>query len=96
MTSFHSTVAAQTVLPRQPRPANCAPTDRDMLKKRLAQTEGDMAMSNGHIAGQRKFVAELVRDGHDASQALALLRRFEELQQLHIAHRDWLREALCT
>jgi hypothetical protein len=68
--------------------------DHDILKERLAQTEGDMAMSRGHIAHQRKFVTDLVRDGHDASQALALLRRFEELQELHIAHRDWLRDAL--
>jgi hypothetical protein len=62
-----------------------------MVKQHLAQAEGHMAMSKGHIASQREFVAVLVRDGHDASQALALLLRFEELQQLHIADRDRLR-----
>ena len=51
-------------------------------------------MSKGHIASQRKFVAGLLTDGHDASQALALLLRFEELQQLHIADCDRLRGEL--
>jgi hypothetical protein len=38
-----------------------------------------------------------LRDGHDASQALALLAllvRFEELQKLHIGDRDRLRGEL--
>ena len=70
------------------------PTVRDMVKVHLAQAEGHMAMSKGHIASQRKFAAGLVRDGHDASRALALLLRFEELQQLHIADRDRLRGEL--
>ena len=51
-------------------------------------------MSKGHIASQREFVGGLVRDGHDASQALALLLRFEELQELHVADRDRLRGEL--
>ena len=58
-----------------------------------ARTEGYMAMSKRHIASQRTFAAGLLRDGHDASLALALLLRFE-LQQLHIADCDRLREEL--
>jgi len=53
-----------------------------------------MAMSSVHIARQREFSAGLLRDGHDASQALALLSRFEELKQLHVADRDRLRGEL--
>jgi hypothetical protein len=41
-----------------------------MVKQHSVQAEGHMAMSKGHIAGQRKLAAGLVRDGHDASQAL--------------------------
>jgi hypothetical protein len=70
------------------------PTECDTLEQRLAQAEGHMAMSERHIASQRKFATGLLRDGHDASQALALLLRFEELQQLHIADRDRLRGEL--
>jgi hypothetical protein len=77
-----------------PLPESSPPTDRDTLQQRLAQTEGYMAMSKGHIASQREFAVGLLRDGHDASQALALLLRFEELQQLHVADRDRLRGEL--
>jgi hypothetical protein len=70
------------------------PIDRDTLQQHLAQAEGHMKMSRKHIASQREFVAELVRGGHDSSQALALLSRFEELQLLHIADRNRLRAEL--
>jgi hypothetical protein len=53
-----------------------------------------VAMRKRHIASQRRFAAGLLRDGHDASQALALLLRFEELQQLYIGDRNRLREGL--
>jgi hypothetical protein len=91
MPSFHSKVAPPKPIARRPQ---SPPTDRDTLKQHLAQAEGYMAMSKGHIAGQRKFVAGLLTDGHDASQALALLVRFEELQELHVADCDRLRGVL--
>jgi hypothetical protein len=94
MPSFHSIVAPPKPIARPPQSVTSPPTDRDTLKQHLAQAEGYMAMSKGHIAGQRKFVAGLLADGHDASQALALLLRFEELQELHIADRDRLRGEL--
>jgi hypothetical protein len=94
MPSFHSIVAPLKPIARRPRSVSSPPTDRYTLKQRLAQAEGHMAMSKGHIASQSEFVAGLVRDGHDASQALALLLRFEELRQLHIADRDRLRGEL--
>jgi hypothetical protein len=94
MPSFHSIAAPPKVTARRPQAVKSSSTDRDMVKQHLAQAEGHMAMSKGHIASQRKFAAGLVRDGHDASQALALLLRFEELQQLHIADRDRMRREL--
>jgi hypothetical protein len=94
MPSFHSIVAPPKPIARRPQSVSSPPTDRDMLKQHLAQAEGYMAMSKGHIASQRKFVAGLLIDGRDASQALALLLRFEELQELHVADCGRLRGEL--
>jgi hypothetical protein len=87
MPSFHS-IVAPPIARRPPL------TDRVTLEHRLADAERYMAMSKGHIANQRKFVAGLLSDGHDASQALALLLRFEELRELHVADRNRLRGEL--
>ena len=94
MPSIHLIVAPPEPIVRRPRSANSPPIDRDTLEQRLAEAEGYMAMSKGHIASQRRFVAGLLSDGQDASQALALLRRFEELQELHFADRNRLRGEL--
>jgi hypothetical protein len=94
MRSFDSIATPPILITPPPRSMSSPHTDRDTPEQRLAQAEGYMAMSKGHIASQRTFAAGLLRDGHDASQALALLLRFEELQQLHIADRDRLREEL--
>ena len=49
-----------------------------------------MALSEEYIRIQRERGAELERDGHDASDARGLLELFEELQSMHVAHRDRL------
>ncbi len=92
MRSVDSIVSPPIEPPSQPE--SSPPKNGDTLEQRLAQAEGHMAMSKRHIASQREFATGLLRDGHDASQALALLSRFEELQQLHIADRDRLRGEL--
>jgi hypothetical protein len=92
MRSFDSTVAPPILV--TPSPRSVSSPDRETLERCLAQAEEYMAMSSVHIARQREFSAGLLRDGHDASQALALLSRFEELQQLHVADRDRLRGEL--
>ncbi len=94
MRSFDSVATSPILITPPPPCVSTARMDRDSLEQRLARAEGYMAMSKRHIASQRTFAAELLRDGHDASQALALLLRFEELQQLHVADRDRLREEL--
>jgi hypothetical protein len=92
MRSFDSSATPPILV--TPLPRSVSSPDRDTLEKCLAQAEEYMAMSRGHIASQREFSARLLRDGHDASQALALLLRFEELEQLHVADRDRLRGEL--
>jgi hypothetical protein len=94
MRSFDSVSTSPILITPPPRCVTSPPINRDTLEQRLAHAEGDVAMSKRHIASQRAFADGLLRDGHDASQALALLLRFEELQQLHIADRDRLRGEL--
>ena len=94
MRPLGSIVTPPILIAAPPRAASSLPTDGDTLERRLAHAEGYVAMSKRHIASQRAFAARLLRDGHDSSQALALLLRFEELQELHIADRNRLREEL--
>jgi hypothetical protein len=60
------------------------------------KAEEHVAQGERHIARQREIIAELEHDGHDVAAAAArdLLRQFEELQGLHIAHRDRLKDEL--
>jgi hypothetical protein len=94
MRSFDSSVAPPILIAPPPNSESPLPSDRDALVQRLAHAEGYMTMGKQLVASQRTFAAELSRDGHVASQALAMLLRFEELEQLHIADRDRLREEL--
>jgi hypothetical protein len=47
-----------------------------------------------HLEHQRRIIAELERDGHNVSNAKALLKSFEGIQAMRIADRDRLREEL--
>lgn len=68
--------------------------DRAIWQEHLAQAERHVAQGEGHIAKQRAIIANLERDGHDARVARDLLRQLEEMQALHIATRDRLRQEL--
>ena len=68
--------------------------DRTMLLDHLAQAERHVAQGDGHILRQRALIDRLHRDGHETSVAEDLLRRFEEIQRMHIADRDRLRREL--
>jgi hypothetical protein len=68
--------------------------DRVMLEQHLAQAERHVIEGESHVKRQRELVAGLKRDGHDASQAIDLLRQFEQLQEMHVADRDRLRKEL--
>jgi hypothetical protein len=61
----------------------------------------DLAMVSRHVTGgeqiiarQRELVAQLERDGRDASDAKRLLLQFQDAQSLHVAHRERLEKAL--
>jgi hypothetical protein len=68
--------------------------DRALIESHLAQAERNISEGERHLARQRELVARLEQDGHDATQARKSFALFEELQALHIAHRDWLRNEL--
>jgi arginine repressor len=68
--------------------------DRVTLKRHLTKVEEQVAIITQNVARQRELVAELERDGYDASQAKKMLEQFLEQQALHIADRDRLMEEL--
>jgi len=72
--------------------------DRKSLTRRwLAQCEKHVAQGEAHVRRQRVLVAKLERDGHDdAAAARDLLAIFEELQQMHVAHRARLVKQLAA
>jgi hypothetical protein len=55
-----------------------------------------VAENEKHIAQQHEIIASLERKGLDTAPSKSVLLRFEELQGLHIAHRDWLQEKLAN
>jgi hypothetical protein len=55
-----------------------------------------VAKGEKYIAQQHEIIASLESNGLDTAPAKTALLRFEELQGLHIAHRDWLQEELAN
>jgi len=68
--------------------------DRVTWEQHLVQAEAHVAKGEQTVARQMRIIAELDRDGHDATAARQLLVQFEELLQLHAADRDRLRREL--
>lgn len=64
--------------------------DQQMLLDHLKQVEQHVALGKGHVALQQRLIADLDRDGHDTTDARALLKQFEGIQVLHLEHRDRL------
>jgi len=64
--------------------------DQQMLLDHLKQAEQHVALGKGHVALQQRLIADLERDGHDTTDARALLKQFEEIQVLHLEHHDRL------
>jgi hypothetical protein len=62
--------------------------DRTMRERLLTQAQRHVASGQEHVGRQRERIAQLERDGHDAADAGKLLQLFEELQSMHVAHRD--------
>jgi hypothetical protein len=65
----------------------------DLIVAHLAQAENHVRLGAAHLVRQRKIVAGLRQTKlgpQYADRAVTLLAVFEELQKMHIAHRDWL------
>jgi hypothetical protein len=62
--------------------------DRERLEHNLMLVERHVAQARAHIEHQRKIVAELERDGHDAELARNILATFEQLLELLIQDRE--------
>ena len=68
--------------------------NREMLERHLAMVEGHVSLGEGHIARQHELIAKLERSGHESGEAKSLLRSFEEMQGMHLAHRNRLQREL--
>jgi len=70
--------------------------DRPGLLNLLVIAERHVLEGARHIERQKQIIAELERDGHDATTGHNTLAVFEEAQQLHIADRDRLLKVLAA
>jgi hypothetical protein len=70
------------------------PLDMTMTVRLLSEAELGIAERQRCIERQREVIAELERDGHDATQPKTLLKTFEVSQGLRVAERDRLSETL--
>jgi hypothetical protein len=68
--------------------------DRATLFDHLAIALRNVSEGKRHIAQQHEIIASLERDGLDTSAAKVVLLQFEDLQGVHIAHRDRLKSEL--
>ena len=62
--------------------------DRRMELDHLAVAERAVVLGERHIAREERMIADLDRDGHDTTQARALLATYRLTQAEHIAHRN--------
>jgi hypothetical protein len=60
--------------------------DLQLELQHLAEAERHVIEGRETVERQRQLVARLVRDGHDAKQAKALLNTFLETQAAHEVH----------
>lgn len=68
--------------------------DREKILRLLAHVHNQAAEGDGSIARHRKAVAELERDGEDASLARKMLKYAEHVQSMNLAERQRLERIL--
>ena len=68
--------------------------DRATILDQSEKLDRHIALVETDLTRQRELVAELLRDGEDATGGVALLRQFEELQTRLLADRDLLKKRL--
>jgi hypothetical protein len=68
--------------------------DRAAILDQSEKLERHIALVEEDLTKQREIIAELLREGYDATAAIALLRQFEDLLVRLFADRDLLRKQL--
>lgn len=81
-------------LPLTPRTDRLAGMDRASILSQSEKLERHIALVEEDLTKQRELVAELLRQGEDATGAMALLRQFEELHARLLVDRETLRRHL--
>ncbi|TIV60319.1 MAG: hypothetical protein E5V80_10005 [Mesorhizobium sp.] len=67
-----------------------------MRETLLTMLEEHVLLGQRHIARQREIVADCHRNGFRADLAEELLSLYEQMQLLHVAHRDRIRNSYET
>lgn len=70
--------------------------DRAAILDRSEKLERHIALVEEDLTKQRELVADMLRDGEDATSVIALLRQFEELLARLMTDRDTLRKRLAA
>jgi hypothetical protein len=68
--------------------------DRNIILDHLAMVRRHVARGEQIVARQREILARLERAACDTSDAKRFLVQFEEVQSLHVAHRERLEKML--
>jgi hypothetical protein len=68
--------------------------DREKILRQLARVHNQAAEGDGNLARHRKAIAELERDGQDASLARKMLRYADHVQKMSHAERRRLEQIL--
>jgi hypothetical protein len=68
--------------------------DREKILKQLARVHNQAAEGDGSLARHRKAIAELERDGQDASLARKMLKYAEHVQTMNLSERQRLEKML--
>jgi Fe2+ or Zn2+ uptake regulation protein len=68
--------------------------DRASILDQSEKLERHIALVEEDLTKQRELVAELLRDGQDATAAMMLLRQFEDLYTRLLADRDLVHRRL--
>ncbi len=68
--------------------------DSASLLDQSEKLERHIALVEEDLIRQRELLAELLREGHDATATMVLLRQFEDLYTRLIADRDLVRKQL--
>ena len=72
----------------------CQLTDRSTIIDQLALAEEHVAVGERSIYRQRNLIAEIEKQGYDATEERRMLTELEKLLAQHIAERDGLRRHL--